>query len=254
MPAVEDGTVTLIGATTENPSFEVNAALLSRARVLSLRPLAEADVAGLLRRALADPGARAGAPSGPRSLTSDLDRLAAASGGDARVALSALESAVLATAPGGRRRPSRRPGVAGGGGRPRPVRLRQGGRGALQSRLGPDQKFAELRRRRRALLARPPGRGRRRPGLRRPPALHPGVRGRRACRPPGDGPGRRRCAGRPARRPARGALPARAGRHLPGPGAQVERREAGLFCRGRGRRRHRPRARPPPPPERRHRS
>ena len=45
LPAVEDGTVTLIGATTENPSFEVNAALLSRCRVLVLHPLTEEDVA-----------------------------------------------------------------------------------------------------------------------------------------------------------------------------------------------------------------
>src|SRR3954469_9648542 len=44
LPAAEDGTVTLIGATTENPSFEVNAALLSRARVLTLQPLSEGDV------------------------------------------------------------------------------------------------------------------------------------------------------------------------------------------------------------------
>src|ERR671932_2434402 len=54
LPAVEDGTVTLIGATTENPSFEVNAALLSRARVLTLQPLSETDIVILLRRALAD--------------------------------------------------------------------------------------------------------------------------------------------------------------------------------------------------------
>ncbi len=51
---MENGTVTLIGATTENPSFEVNAALLSRARVLTLEPLTEGDVALILRRALAD--------------------------------------------------------------------------------------------------------------------------------------------------------------------------------------------------------
>src|SRR5438876_8648633 len=54
LPAVEDGTVTLIGATTENPSFEVNAALLSRCRVVALQPLAEDDVALLVRRALDD--------------------------------------------------------------------------------------------------------------------------------------------------------------------------------------------------------
>src|SRR5205823_6918156 len=54
LPAVEDGTVTLIGATTENPSFEVNAALLSRCRVVALRPLTEQDVAILIERALRD--------------------------------------------------------------------------------------------------------------------------------------------------------------------------------------------------------
>src|SRR5438477_8307162 len=54
LPAVEDGTVTLIGATTENPSFEVISALLSRSRVVVLNPLSEADVQTIVRRALAD--------------------------------------------------------------------------------------------------------------------------------------------------------------------------------------------------------
>src|SRR5216684_428764 len=54
LPAVEDGTVTLIGATTENPSFEVISALLSRSRVLVLNPLGDDEVATILRRALAD--------------------------------------------------------------------------------------------------------------------------------------------------------------------------------------------------------
>src|SRR5207249_6166211 len=54
LPAVEDGTVTLIGATTENPSFEVIAALLSRSRVLTLDPLSEEDIVTILLRALAD--------------------------------------------------------------------------------------------------------------------------------------------------------------------------------------------------------
>src|SRR5438270_7061801 len=54
LPAVEDGTVTLLGATTENPSFEVTGALLSRCRVVMLNPLAEDDVAAIVRRALAD--------------------------------------------------------------------------------------------------------------------------------------------------------------------------------------------------------
>jgi putative ATPase len=96
LPAVEDGTVTLIGATTENPSFEVNAALLSRARVLTLNPLTAEDVETILRRALAD-GGRGLAALRPEIAEEDLGRLAVAAGGDARVALTALESAVQAT-------------------------------------------------------------------------------------------------------------------------------------------------------------
>ncbi len=108
LPAVEDGTVALIGATTENPSFEVNAALLSRARVLTLRPLAEEDVLAILRRALADPD-RGIAPPVPELSDDDLGHLARASAGDARVALTALESAVGAAEPAldGRRRVDR---------------------------------------------------------------------------------------------------------------------------------------------------
>ena len=98
LPAVEDGTVTLIGATTENPSFEVNAALLSRARVLTLQPLSGEDIAEILRRAMADRD-RGLAALQPELEEEDLDRLITASSGDARVALTALESAVLATEP-----------------------------------------------------------------------------------------------------------------------------------------------------------
>ena len=99
LPALEDGVVTLIGATTENPSFEVNAALLSRAKVLTLQPLTESDIAEVLRRALSDPD-RGLAAFRPELADEDLARLASASGGDARVALTALESSVLATEPG----------------------------------------------------------------------------------------------------------------------------------------------------------
>ena len=99
LPAVEDGTVTLIGATTENPSFEVNAALLSRTRVLTLQPLAGDDVATILRRAMIEPNHGLAALQ-PKVKDEDLVQLATASGGDARVALTALESAVLATEPG----------------------------------------------------------------------------------------------------------------------------------------------------------
>src|SRR5688500_8912817 len=98
LPAVEDGTVTLIGATTENPSFEVIGALLSRSRVLTLEPLGEEDVVALLRRALEDEG-RGLAPLKPQLSEELLSRIAKAAGGDARVALTALEAAVEATEP-----------------------------------------------------------------------------------------------------------------------------------------------------------
>ncbi|HEX3558425.1 MAG TPA: replication-associated recombination protein A [Pyrinomonadaceae bacterium] len=98
LPAVEDGTVTLVGATTENPSFEVIGALLSRSRVLTLEPLSEQDVTALLRRALEDEE-RGLASMNPRVSDELLSRIARASGGDARVALTALEAAVEATTP-----------------------------------------------------------------------------------------------------------------------------------------------------------
>ena len=99
LPAVEDGTVTLIGATTENPSFEVIGALLSRVRVLTLEPLNEQDVETLLRRALSDEE-RGLAALKPQLSGDALARLARAAGGDARVALSALETAVESTEAG----------------------------------------------------------------------------------------------------------------------------------------------------------
>ncbi|HZB46449.1 MAG TPA: replication-associated recombination protein A, partial [Pyrinomonadaceae bacterium] len=99
LPAVEDGTVTLIGASTENPSFEVIGALLSRSRVLVLEPLAPEDVETVLRRALADEE-RGLAKLAPRVSDELVARIAQSSAGDVRVALTALESAVEATAPG----------------------------------------------------------------------------------------------------------------------------------------------------------
>jgi putative ATPase len=92
LPAVEDGTLTLIGATTENPYFEVNSALLSRAQIYELRPLEPAQVEELLRRALSDP--ERGIADPPAVTDEALEMLALRSGGDARVALSALERAV----------------------------------------------------------------------------------------------------------------------------------------------------------------
>jgi putative ATPase len=92
LPAVEEGLLTLIGATTENPYFEVNAALLSRCQIYELRPLEPEQVELLLRRALADPGRGLADP--PPVEEPALAMLAHRSGGDARVALSALERAV----------------------------------------------------------------------------------------------------------------------------------------------------------------
>jgi putative ATPase len=91
LPAVEEGLVTLIGATTENPYFEVNSALLSRSRIYELKPLAPEDVTELLRRALRDP--ERGIADPPEVADEVLDFLAARSGGDARTAYNALELA-----------------------------------------------------------------------------------------------------------------------------------------------------------------
>ncbi len=98
LPAVEDGTVTLIGATTENPSFEVISALLSRSRVLVLNPLDEEEVATIVRRALTDTERGMGSFN-PQISDELITRLAHSSGGDARMALSALEAAVSVTEP-----------------------------------------------------------------------------------------------------------------------------------------------------------
>ena len=96
--AVENGTVTLIGATTENPSFEVTGALLSRCRVLVLNPLSEDEVKTVLERALADD--ERGLASYHSSISDTLlERIAQMAGGDARVALTALDAAVESTAP-----------------------------------------------------------------------------------------------------------------------------------------------------------
>ena len=90
LPAVEEGLVTLVGATTENPYFEVNSALLSRARVYELHALGDDEVASVLRRALED---ERGIAEPPAVDDDALAFLAARSGGDARTALAALELA-----------------------------------------------------------------------------------------------------------------------------------------------------------------
>ena len=95
LPAVEAGTVTLIGATTENPYFSLNGPLLSRCLLLRLEPLAKSDVTGLLRAALADPDRGLGL----LHLAIDdeaLEHLSEIAGGDARMALTGMEAAALA--------------------------------------------------------------------------------------------------------------------------------------------------------------
>jgi putative ATPase len=103
LPHVEDGTVVFIGATTENPSFELNNALLSRARVYVLKALEADDLGGLIDRALADPERGLGG-QGLRIAPDARALLAAAADGDARRALNLLEQAAdcAAAAPGGR--------------------------------------------------------------------------------------------------------------------------------------------------------
>jgi putative ATPase len=98
LPHVEDGTIILIGSTTENPYFEVVGPLLSRSRVFQFKPLADEEIARLVRRALADQERGYGdrqielAPEA-------LDHLVNIAGGDARAALNALELAVESTPP-----------------------------------------------------------------------------------------------------------------------------------------------------------
>ena len=96
LPFVEDGTVTLIGATTENPYFEVNSALLSRSTIFELHPLTKSEVKSLLERTLKDETRGLGT-YGVEISDDALEFLADVAGGDARSALNALELAVLTT-------------------------------------------------------------------------------------------------------------------------------------------------------------
>ena len=96
LPFVEDGTIILIGATTENPYFEVNGALISRSSIFELKPLAQDDIKTLLKRAVYD--IEKGMGSYGAVIGEDaLDFLADISGGDARNALNAIELGILTT-------------------------------------------------------------------------------------------------------------------------------------------------------------
>ncbi len=106
LPAVEAGTVTLIGATTENPYFSLNTPLLSRCMLLRLEPLGSGEVESLLRRALSDPERGLGTLG--VSIDDDaLAHLVEISGGDARMALMGLEASALAASADGQESISR---------------------------------------------------------------------------------------------------------------------------------------------------
>ena len=96
LPFVEDGTITLIGATTENPYFEVNNALLSRSRIFELKPLEKQDIRELVMRAVYD--TEKGMGTYGADITDEAaDFLADVANGDARAALNAVELGILTT-------------------------------------------------------------------------------------------------------------------------------------------------------------
>jgi putative ATPase len=99
LPAVEEGLLTMIGATTENPYFEVNSALLSRTQLYELNELGPPEIETLLRRALDDP--ERGIADPPEIDDEAIELLATRSGGDARTALAALELAAETASAGG---------------------------------------------------------------------------------------------------------------------------------------------------------
>ena len=98
LPYVEDGTIILIGATTENPYFEVNGALISRSVIFELKPIPRKAIKELLKKAVYDTDRGMGAYNG--TIDEDaLDFLADISGGDARHALNAIELGIMTTEP-----------------------------------------------------------------------------------------------------------------------------------------------------------
>ena len=182
LPVMEDGTVTLVGATTENPSFELNAALLSRAQVLVFRPLGDAALERLLERAEEVTG---------ESLPLDEDARHAVVGmadGDGRAVLTLAEDVWRSA--GRKGEVFDREGLVEVVQRRR-ADLRQGRRRPLQSHLRAPQVDAGLRPGRDALLSCPHAGRRREPDVPRPPDHARGRGRRRHGRPPG--PRHRQC-------------------------------------------------------------
>ena len=200
LPAVEEGLVILIGATTENPYFEVNSALLSRSQIYELVPLTRDQVAELLRRALHDP--ERGIPDPPQVPDEAIEFLAARSGGDARAAYNALE---LASETARRLGEPVTVELAEDAMQKKAVLYDKGGdkhydyiSAWIKATRGSDVDAS-------ALLPRGHARGRRGPALHRAAHDRAGLRGHRQRRSPGAGGGRRRGAGGRARRACRSA-------------------------------------------------
>src|SRR6478672_7201091 len=231
LPHVEDGTVTLIGATTENPYFEVNSALLSRMRVWRLEVLTDDDVGTVVRRALADEERGLAGPLGPAggvSLSDDaFDHLVSLAGGDARAALNVLEGATAL---------AEDEDIRDTDGRVSP-RLEDVEVAAQQRVLGYDRAGDGHYDTVSAFIKSLRGndRGRRGPEVHRPAAHHQRVGGRRqrgSARPPDRGRGG---AGTRLGRPAGGAIRARARDRLHQHDPQEQRGRTGLLG-GHGRR------------------
>ena len=238
LPAVEEGTVTLIGATTENPYFSLNTPLLSRCLLLRLEPLDDEAVATLLRRALDD--ADRGLGRAGLTIADDaLQHLVSVAGGDARMALTGLEAAAdAARAAGATRDHARRRGRRGA---EEGHRLRPPGRRALRRDQRVHQVDPRLGPRRRAVLARPHDRGGGGPAVHRQAADRARERGHRHGRLAGAARrGRGRAGGR-ARGPARGAAEPGPRDDLPG-----DRARSRTACTRRSARRSRTRRRPNP--------
>ena len=241
LPAVEDGLVVLVGATTENPFFEVNPPLLSRASLWRLHPLTPDNLRTLVRRGLDLEGAQAEEEA--------IDAVVAACEGDARAALTTVEvAAALARARGGT---DARRCTMDDMSRARDGRL---------FHQGADEHYDQISALIKSVRGSDPDAGLywmarmieagEDPRFLARRMVDPGQRGHRAGRSPGAPRGRGRRPGRRVRgAPGGGAQPGRGG-HLPGPGAQVQRRDRGPGA-GPGRRALRREPGGPGPPARR---
>ncbi len=223
LPDVEEGIVVLVGATTQNPFFALNSALVSRSRIFQFEPLTVDDIKTLLRRALTDE--QRGLGQHGATIDEDaLDFLAAVSDGDARRALAALEVGVLSS----NERPLRyHPPVGRGVGPAQGHRVRSQRRCPLRRRQRADQEHSRQRSRRGDLLAGPHARSGRGSTVSGSTFGDPGQRGRGQCRSACAAAGGRGDAGLRIRRIAGMSVDAGPGRGLPGLCPEIERGDRG---------------------------